>query len=87
MSVGEALACSAVSASHSASGAFVRNFAEGRVWFGAASPLGEVRSYGVGESMLGRVVVVGGGLRRQGNEDEGTSWPSLPLRRLRAFRR
>lgn len=39
MSGGEALACSVVSGSHSASGAFVRNFAEGRVWFGAA-PLG-----------------------------------------------
>lgn len=39
MSGGGALACSVVSGSHSASGAFVRNFAEGRVWFGAA-PLG-----------------------------------------------
>lgn len=39
MSGGEALACSVVSGSHSASGAFVRNFAEGRVWVGAA-PLG-----------------------------------------------
>lgn len=36
------LACSAVSASHSASGAFVRNFAEGRVWSGGGSPSGEV---------------------------------------------
>lgn len=39
MSGGGALACSVVSGSHSASGAFVRNFAEGWVWFGAA-PLG-----------------------------------------------
>lgn len=40
MSGGGALACSVVSGSHSASGAFVRNFAVGRVWFGATPPGG-----------------------------------------------
>lgn len=69
VSGGEALACSAVSASHSASGAFVRNFAEGRVWFGAASPRGR----------FALTEWVGGGgeeVRRQRKEDEGVSWPA-----------
>lgn len=64
------LACSAVSASHSASGAFVRNFAEGRVWSGGGSPSGEVRGHW-GEGGWG------GGVRRQRNEDEGVSWPAV----------
>lgn len=80
MSGGEALACSTVSASHSASGAFVRNFVEGRVWFGAAPPRGRFAlTEGVGEG--------GAEARRQRNKDEGVSRPSLPLRRSRAFRR
>lgn len=80
MSVGEALACSAVSASHSASGGplcgtlLSAGFGSERL-----PPGGGSLSQSGCECVRGRVGGGVGGLRRQGKEDAGAGRPSLPL--------